>query len=189
MKPELKVVMCLHPTELVSMLQFWVPRREKFEKAIIGNFRLPFLFREIDSESEKVSLEILRALSLYEGSSELSNEMISEILTNKALRQKIKPSNTIETNAEILKDELTQKIKDRETQIEKELSDKQQLEQKFGRLERKFDSFLEEWRSHITSNLQLKKQLVENERRIDLQRRQIDLSSKLGDIKKRKRIS
>jgi len=102
----LKVGICLHPNELISMLQFWVPRTEKFEKAILGNFRMPFLFNEIDSDSEKISIEILSSLSQFEGYQSYSKESIIEILTNRALRQKIKPSNTIEENAELIKTEV-----------------------------------------------------------------------------------
>lgn len=91
-----KISLCLHPNEFISMLQFWVPRTQKFENAILGNFRLPFLFNEVDSESEKISLDILGAISQYEDSKSFSSEFIAETLTNKALRQKIKTSSSIE---------------------------------------------------------------------------------------------
>ena len=44
----------------------------------------------VDGESEKVSIEILRAMSQYEDSEKFNSELVAEILTNKALRQKIK---------------------------------------------------------------------------------------------------
>ena len=112
-----KISICLHPNEFISMLQFWVPRTEKFENAILGNFRLPFLFREIDNESEKVSLEILRAISQYEDSEKFSSELVAEILTNKALRQKIKPQNSVEENAVLIKEELFNKYEAAKQQL------------------------------------------------------------------------
>ena len=82
------VGICLHPNELISMLQFWVPRTEKFEKAILGNFRMPFLFKEVESDSEKISIEILSSLSQFEGHQSYSKELVTEILTNRALKAK-----------------------------------------------------------------------------------------------------
>lgn len=117
-----KVGICLHPNDFISMLQFWVPRTENFENAILGNLRLPFLFKETDVEGEKVSVKILEALSFYEGSEDFSSEQITEILTNNAIRQKIKPTNTVEDNAELIKEEIfkkyeetTQKLKEEES--------------------------------------------------------------------------
>lgn len=123
-----KISVCLHPNEFISMLQFWVPRTEKFENAILGNFRLPFLFREVDGDSEKISLEILRAMSQYEDNENFNSELVTEILTNKAIRQKIKVSNSVEENAELIKEELfkkyeiTKKLLSEETEKKESLS-------------------------------------------------------------------
>jgi hypothetical protein len=107
-----KIGICLHPNDLISMLQFWVPRTQTFENAILGNLRLPFLFKEIDTDGEKVSLKILEALSYYEGNEDFSSEEITEMLTNNAIRQKIKPSNTVENNAELIKEEIFKKYEE-----------------------------------------------------------------------------
>jgi len=101
-----KVGVCLHPNELISMFQFWVPRSSEFESAVLENFQLPFLFKDIDTEGENISIEILSALSLYESSSEYSEELVAEILTNEALRNKIETSNSVEENAKLIKDEI-----------------------------------------------------------------------------------
>jgi hypothetical protein len=124
----IKISICLHPNEFISMLQFWVPRTEKFENAILGNFRLPFLFKEVDSESERVSVEILKALSQYEDSKTYSSDLVTEILTNKALRQKIKPSNTVEENAAHIKEEIFKKYESASKQLQAEKSNKLNLE-------------------------------------------------------------
>lgn len=115
-----KIGVCLHPNDLISMLQFWVPRTQNFENAILGNLRLPFLFKEIDSEGEKVSLKILEALSFYAGSDEFSSEQIVEILTNNAIRQKIKPSSTVESNAELIKEEIFKKYDEASQKLKEE---------------------------------------------------------------------
>ncbi|MFM2268952.1 MAG: hypothetical protein RL757_2393, partial [Bacteroidota bacterium] len=69
-----------------------------------------------------VSAEILKTLSYYEGSEDFSSDRITEILTNKAIRQKIKPSNTVEVNADLIKAEVFKKYEETEEKLkEKEL--------------------------------------------------------------------
>jgi hypothetical protein len=127
-----KISICLHPNEFISMLQFWIPRTEKFENAILGSFRLPFFFKEIDSDSEKISMDILRAMTQYEDNEKFSSELVTEILTNKALRQKIKPSNTVEENALLLKDEVFKSYELKKEQLKAETEKKNELSEELS---------------------------------------------------------
>ena len=134
-----KVGICLHPNELISMLQFWVPRSEKFEKAILGNIRMPFLFKEVESDSEKVSIEILSSLSQFEDHQTYSKELVAEILTNRALRQKIKTSNTIEENAELIKAEVLKKFEEAQKALVKEKETSGNLESELAQVNAKLE--------------------------------------------------
>lgn len=146
-----KIGLCLHPNDLISMLQFWVPRTQNFENAILGNLRLPFLFKETDNEGEKVSLKILEALSFYEGSGEFSSEQIAEIMTNNAIRQKISPSSTVESSAELIKEEIFKKYDEASQKLKEEEQKNVSLnETVYGmqtqlvQLTNRVDSFIEE---------------------------------------------
>jgi hypothetical protein len=157
-----QISICLHPNEFISMLQFWVPRTEKFENAILGNFRLPFLFKEVDGESEKVSIEILRAMSQYEDNDKFSSELVTEILTNKALRQKIKVSNTVEENAALIKEELFNKYEATKQLLNKEKEKKESLSEELsivkfeiGTLTKKIDELQEKTNQKIEKELEL----------------------------------
>lgn len=157
-----KISLCLHPNEFISMLQFWVPRTEKFENAILGNFRLPFLFKEIDGESEKISLDILRAMSQYEDSEKFSTELVTEMLTNKALRQKIKVSNTVEENASLIKDELFEKYETTKLDLDKEKVNNENLSvelnivrKELGTLSKKIDELQQKTNSKIEKEFEL----------------------------------
>lgn len=157
-----KISICLHPNEFISMLQFWIPRTEKFENAILGSFRLPFFFKEIDSDSEKISMDILRAMTQYEDNEKFSSELVTEILTNKALRQKIKPSNTVEENALLLKDEVFKSYELKKEQLKAETEKKNELSEELSNV-----------RSEIVSLSHKIDQLQENsnkkiERELDL---------------------
>ena len=160
MDPTHKISLCLHPNELISMMQFWVPRTEKFEKAILGSLRLPFLFKEIDSESERISIEILRTLSQYDDHDAYSKELVTEILTNRALRQKIKPSNSVEKNAELIKEEVFRKLDEANKKLIAEKSKSNELEQQLSSvintvssLSDKLDAFIKKRSAEIEDNL------------------------------------
>ena len=69
--------LCLHPTSLIQMLQFWVPRTHEFEEAMLGAVRLPFLFQEFDAQAEQTSLAILGRLGRFSGSEDFSEDAVS----------------------------------------------------------------------------------------------------------------
>lgn len=181
-----KISICIHPNEFISMLQFWVPRTEKFENAILGNFRLPFLFKEVDSESEKVSIEILRAISQYEDSEKFNSEFVTEILTNKALRQKIKPSNSVEENAVLIKDELFKKYEVTKNLLNEEKKQKNNLTEELsivkneiGNLTKKIDELQEKTIKKIEKELEL----VRNSKIQELEAQKENLSIKIEQVK------
>ncbi len=160
-----KISICLHPNEFISMLQFWVPRTEKFENAILGSFRLPFFFKEIDSDSEKISMDILRAMSQYEDGEKFSPELVTEILTNKALRQKIKPNNTVEENALLIKEEVFKSYELKKEQLKEETEKKNQLSERLNSvtsvvevLSKKIDELQEKTNLKIEKELELIRQ-------------------------------
>lgn len=183
-----QISICLHPNEFISMLQFWVPRTEKFENAILGNFRLPFLFKEVDGESEKVSIEILRAMSQYEDNEKFSSELVAEILTNKALRQKIKVSNTIEENAALIKEELFKKYEVTKQLLNQEKEKKESLSEELsivkieiGTLSKKIDELQEKTNQKIEKELEL----VRKSKLQELNSKKEALGIKIEQIKSR----
>ena len=83
------VPVCLHPTSLMQMLQFWLPRTPEFEEAMLGSLRWPFLIQEFDPEAERVTVQILQTLNRFENVGDLPKDVIGGILVNEALRQKL----------------------------------------------------------------------------------------------------
>ncbi len=148
-----KISLCLHPNDLISLLYFWLPRSEKFENAIFENFRLPFAFSEFDENAEKVSISILTALSRYENSSEIEKETVTELLTNKILRNKIKPDQSIEKNAELIKEEIFKKYQQKKVLLEKEQKDNIDLKTKIQSIERNVNELSKSFNSLIEDNL------------------------------------
>ena len=183
-----KISICLHPNEFISMLQFWIPRTEKFENAILGSFRLPFFFKEVDTDSEKISMDILRAMSQYEDGEKFSPELVTEILTNKALRQKIKPNNSVEENALLIKDEVFKSYELKKEQLKVETEKKNELSEKLTSvtsevqaLSKKIDDLQDKSNLKIEKELELIRQVNIKE----LQSKKENLQSKKDGLEKR----
>jgi hypothetical protein len=105
---------CLHPTSLVQLLQFWVPKTKEFEEAILGSLRLPFLFQEFDVESERTSLRIIDGIARYEGRDSIPEEAILHVVLNEDLRHRLVPTLTEEEKQELIHEALLEEMKKRE---------------------------------------------------------------------------
>ncbi len=117
---------CLHPTSLIQLLQFWVPRTAEFEEAILGSMRLPFLFQEFDAEAERTSLRILKGIGRFENSENLSEEAIKDVVLNEGLRARIKSEKSEDAETNLIRDALVEEMKaraDAEAALAQQLSD------------------------------------------------------------------
>lgn len=108
-----KVPTCLHPTSLIQLLQFWVPRTAEFEEAILGSLRLPFLFQEFDAEAERTSLRILKGIGRFENSENLSEEAITDVVLNEGLRARIQSEKNEDAETTLIRDALIEEMKAR----------------------------------------------------------------------------
>ena len=105
------VPLCLHPTSLIQLLQFWVPRTREFEEAILGSLRLPFLFQELDPEQEKTTLRILKGLGRFEGADTVSEEAITQVVLNEGLRDRLHTEHSEDEEITLVRDALVAEIK------------------------------------------------------------------------------
>lgn len=101
-----QVPVCLHPTALIQLLQFWLPRTPQFEEAILGSLRWPFLFQDFDPAAERVTIRILETLARFEHVDELSREVVTSVLVNQALRQKLAVEGDVKKQIELVKEAL-----------------------------------------------------------------------------------
>jgi hypothetical protein len=105
---ENQVPVCLHPTALIQLLQFWLPRTPQFEEAVLGSLRWPFLFQDFDPAAERVTISILETLARFEHVDELSREVVTSILVNQALRQKLAVEGDVKKQIELVKEALVE---------------------------------------------------------------------------------
>ena len=108
------IPICVHPTSLIQLLQFWMPRTKEFEEAILGSMRLPFLFHEFDTEAERTSLRILEGIGRFEDSDQYSEETISQVMLNEGLRARINSEeNGTVDSLELIQDTLLEELNTR----------------------------------------------------------------------------
>ncbi len=84
-----KLPVVLHPTNLVQLLQFWVPRDATLESGILETIKLPLLFGDFDVNDERATIELIQALSTYKNIDGIEVDILSSMLADKALKQKI----------------------------------------------------------------------------------------------------
>ena len=106
-----KIPICVHPTSLIQILRFWVPRTPEFEKAILGSMCLPFLFQNFDAEAERTSLRILKGIGRFEGSQQIPDESISRVMLDEGLRIRLASTESSdESEEELIRDALIEEI-------------------------------------------------------------------------------
>jgi hypothetical protein len=101
------IPICVHPANLIQMLQFWVPRTQEFEEAVLGNLRLPFLLQEFDPSAEQLTIRILSTLARFENIDDLPQEAVASTLMNSALRQRLEAEPDQEKGTELVREALT----------------------------------------------------------------------------------
>jgi hypothetical protein len=77
---------CLTPSLVTQLLQFWVPRSDDLDSALVGSLREPLLFLDFDRSTEAATLSILKTMSRFASVDDLSPSTVRNVLTNDALR-------------------------------------------------------------------------------------------------------
>lgn len=106
-KRDRSIPLCLEPTILSQLLQFWMPRSAELEQVVLGSIRMPLMFHAFNRDSERVTVDILRALGRYEAVAQLPKEAVTAIVVNDALRARISSSHSEEEKIELVRDALS----------------------------------------------------------------------------------
>lgn len=175
-----KLPVVLHPSNLVQLIQFWVPRSPELEESLVDSLRLPLFFQSFDLEDEKATLKVLESISRFENVGDLPESAIRVVLTNRALRARI-------SNIEASNQEVFELVRDELLSHHRDVS--QQLEQAKAILETKEQHLLQERAARsAVEGLQdtTAKQIadLESERKIAEQRAQ-DMERSQSQLKER----
>ena len=97
----------LHPSSLIQLIQFWIPRSAELDAVLVDSLRLSLYFQSFDSEDEKVTVKILESISRFENVGDFTETTINVLLTNQALRTRLKSASASNEEVfELVKEEL-----------------------------------------------------------------------------------
>lgn len=191
--PGNNIPICIHPTVLIQMLQFWIPRTAQFEEAMLSSMRLPFFFQEFDLSAEKVTIRILEALGRYENIADLPKETVTAILLNDALRQKLLAEPNVEKQVQFVREALivehhktTQKLKEREEEAERLIREVDRSKDTINKYRTEIElqeQKLEETERRLEEDRKARQLMEDKIRKLDQ-----DLHAKMETDEKKKRI-
>lgn len=121
------IPLCLHPTSLIQMLQFWLPRTEEFEQAVLDSLRLPLLFQQFDTASEEVTIRILGTLARFENADQLPPEVAGKILLSRALRQELALEPDYQKQVDLIRDAIIEESRRVYFELRETLADRDRL--------------------------------------------------------------
>lgn len=85
-----KLPAVLYPSNLVQLIQFWVPRSPALEESLVDSLRLPLFFQSFDPEDEKATVKVLEAISRFENVADLPESTLKIVLANQVLRGRLR---------------------------------------------------------------------------------------------------
>ncbi len=108
-----KLPVVLHPSNLVQLVQFWVPRTPQLESTLIDSLKLPLYFQSFDPEDEKATVKVLESISRFENVGDIPEQTLKVILANKVLRNRLRDSDASNDEIfELVRNELLAEHKD-----------------------------------------------------------------------------
>lgn len=130
-----EIPICLHPTAVVQLLQFWVPMDSDFEAALFSAIQLPTVLVPFDGDAEEVSLKILNALSTFANISDLPPDTTTRILLNDALRQKLALEKEVTKQIDLVREALIEENQEANKRVRAEIAKNRRIEQQSQGLE------------------------------------------------------
>lgn len=104
---ESKLPLVLHPSSLVQLIQFWIPRSPILEEGLVDSLRLSLYFQHFDHEDEKATIKVLDSISRFEHVSDLPESTLKLVLANKVLRGRLRDASASnDVVFELVRDEL-----------------------------------------------------------------------------------
>jgi ABC-type multidrug transport system fused ATPase/permease subunit len=123
-----QVAVCIHPAALTQILQFWVPRTDIVDEAMLANLRLPLFFSEFDPEAEKITIKILQTLSRFENVADIPRETVANILLDESLRARMRATQQAEEQVQLIREALIEEQKRLQRELEESKSRLQEKE-------------------------------------------------------------
>jgi len=155
-KEAASIPLCLHPTSLIQLLQFWIPRTQEFEEAVLGGLRLPVLFQVFDTHAENLNIKILNRIGRFANSADIPADSIVRVVTSDGLRRSLLTAQTEEKEVELVHDALLADVNAQMHQEKVQISELQQAaKDKEDELARKEEQLADHQEKRVAAENQL----------------------------------
>ena len=114
---EMSVPICVHPATLIQMLRLWTPRTESFDMAMLHCVR-SLLPQARETDTEAVTLKILRSISRFECADQLPEATVSSVLLNQAVRAGMEGVTGPTEQNQLVREALLDELKSAKTEID-----------------------------------------------------------------------
>lgn len=170
-KKRQRVPVCIHPTNLIQILQLWIPRDENLDIAVLSNLRFPFLFTEFDADTELTTIRIIEQLSRYENINDLQEDTVTSILFNQALRQKIQKNEDKSNDIVLVKDAIIEEVKEQKQIVQTKTKQIEELDEKVKEKNFLMSNLVTEKKETESKNTMLEQRMeqLENEKKLEVQ--------------------
>jgi hypothetical protein len=186
-KEDGSVPVCIHPSALTQMLQFWVPRSEKLEEAILSSLRLPFLFHSFDSEAERITISILKTLSRFDDIKDLPVDTVANLLLSESLRNRMHGASEEAQQIELVKEALIKEHAKLAREHEQLSGQLKWTEEAAQRKDKTIEELQESFRRESEKRQSLEEKIEQNRREIDQLKRELLQAKEEKEHERRRR--
>lgn len=165
------IPICVHPSVLIQLLQFWISSDFKYDEIMIDSIKWLFLPSTFTDNDEQVTLKILGRLSHFENSQELTPTIIEKILMDKVLRDKFSKEEDIDKQSELVKEAIVVEYKNACATIEEKEKENINLNEKIDKSNKAIDSLQKNYEISQNESLDKQKKIDELEKEINMQKR------------------
>ena len=148
------VPICVHPAVLIQMLQLWLPRTPRFDEAMLQSVRA-LLPLPTAPDVEEVILKILRTLSRFEEIDSLSDETVSSVLLNRALRGRMETETETGEQEKLIREALVGELAATEEKLRKETDIRSAVEDELHGVQNRADELEQETRKGQSATKEL----------------------------------
>jgi len=85
-----KLPVVLHPSNLIQLIQFWIPRSEKLEEGLVDSLKISLFFQSFDADDERATMKVLNAISRFEDVGDIPESTLKVVLANQVLRGRLR---------------------------------------------------------------------------------------------------
>lgn len=138
-----QIPICIHPSQLIQLLRFFVPSSPQIGKILLGTIITPIISRGLNGKTEQTIIRILKRLSRFEGIEDVPVGIITKMLADEALVTQLEKQNDVEKEDKIIHDRIAQELAQSSRLVEEKNKNIEQKTQEIDVLKEKLQGSTE----------------------------------------------